>query len=489
MKLFLLIALPGCAQLFGLDTTTGGTDATSATTAHFAMTIEDIGATLVDTPDDPAVTKDTVAFLVPSADGSTYTTVPSTLASAGNWDGAVATGNPLIDFTLTGHRHIWAVPSRDVKLTSAVLGHPNPVAPPDASTFTLSIAAPSNVGNIGETLTFMTVGAWSAQGIAEPAMPSATLDVTVPYTAASAIGGPLAKVTPTDVVLVYRNRPQGVTSLDAPLDGVFQTSVDQTGADTLSGSLADTALDKTVTATITPMALATRYTAVRPAVSGIALGWSLTAAPGSARGVINGPTLDTLGIALTDTQITAAYGNPFSSLNWKDTLFYNSYESRVITLPDSTTISVNAGLESIVAPATGLTLDMPAGLPQSISMLTTTGMTPLSTDGAMVTLDRTKYVTFSMLNDRAASTFVQIALYDLTSDGTTATQTLVIDALAVDPTQLVLPPDVFIANHTYVVEAITHQGGWPNAATGDFSTQALPFYIGYAYSGTFTVMN
>jgi hypothetical protein len=484
MKLLLAIALPGCAQLFGLDTTTGGADAPSATSAHFAMTIESVGATLVDAPDDPAVTQDTVAFLVPSADGSTYTTVPSTLTAAGNWDGAIPVGNPLIDFTLTGHRHIWAVPSRDVKLTTVVLGHPNPVAPPDSSMFTLSITAPSNVGTAGESLTFMTVGAWSAQGIPEPAMATPTLAATIAYTAPTAIGGPLEKVTPTDAVLVYRNRPQSITSVGAPLDGVFQTSVDQTGTDTLTGTLADTAVDKTVGATITPMALATRYTAVRPAVSSMAIGWLINAAPGYARGVINGPTLNTLGIAISDTQISAAYGNPFSSLNWKETLFYNSYESRT-AMVGGAPLALNAGLETIVAPSTTLTLDMPAGLPQSISIADH----PLATDNDTITIDRSKYVHFTMVNDRDNSTFLQIALYDLTSDGVTVTQTLVIDALAIDPTQLVLPPDAFVMGHTYVVEALTHQSGWPNAATGDFSTQALPFYIGYAYSGTFTVMN
>ena len=64
---------------------------------------------------------------------------------------------------------------------------------------------------------------------------------------------------------------------------------------------------------------------------------------------------------------------------------------------------------------------------------------------------------------------------------------LVIDATAVDPAALVFPPDVFVVGHTYFIEAITHQGGWPNAATGDFQTQAPPFYVGYNYSGVFTV--
>jgi hypothetical protein len=105
-----------------------------------------------------------------------------------------------------------------------------------------------------------------------------------------------------------------------------------------------------------------------------------------------------------------------------------------------------------------------------------------------VTIDPSTYARITMVNDRTTSTFVQAAVFEITTpDATTVKSTLVIDALAIDPTALVVPADVFVAGHTYVIQAITHQGGWPMAATGDFETQAPPYYIGYSYSGVFTV--
>ena len=198
-KLLWLLALPGCAQLFGLDDTTGTVVDAQGPGVHFAIQLEQIGATIVDTPDDPAVTHDTVAFLVP--DGSTlgYQTVPATLSAPGAWSGDISTGNPLVDFTIDGNRHIWVVPTRDLKITNAGLGHPNPVAPPDSSVFNLSIAVNGGLAGAGtEILSFLTVGAWSQQGIPDPAMAAPSIDGQLMYTAATAFGGPLAKITPTD---------------------------------------------------------------------------------------------------------------------------------------------------------------------------------------------------------------------------------------------------------------------------------------------------
>jgi hypothetical protein len=480
MRLLWLLALPGCAQLFGLDNTTGTVVDAPGPGVHVAIQLEQIGATIVDTPDDPAVTHDTVAFLVPN--GATYQTVPATLSAPGSWTGDIATGNPLVDFTIDGERHIWIVPTRDLGITSAVLGHPNPVAPPDGSVFNLSVTVPAGL-NGTELLSFLTVGAWSQQAIPAAMMGAGSIDGQLMYTAATAVGGPLAKITPTDAVLVMRRQVSAVDGT-SPLDGVFQTSIDQTGTDALTGTLSDIAVDKTLSSQITPTALATRYTAVRPAVGTLALGWECVAAPGYQRGIVDGPLLNTNGIVATATMLTGVYGNPFASLGWQELLFYNSLESRTVTLPSGQTFGLDAGLETIVQPAPGQTFDMPAGLPQTISLADV----PLTSDNMAVSVDPSKYVHITMVNDRTTNTFVQAALFEvLTPDAMTLTTKLVIDATAVDPTALVLPPDVFVVGHTYFIEAITHQGGFPNAATGDFQTQAPPFYVGYNYSGVFTV--
>ncbi len=480
----LVVALSGCAQLFGLDETSGPAGDASGTSAHVTITHESIGATVIDSPVDAAVTHDTVTFLVPDAAAAQgYRRIPGTVGAQGTWTGEVAGEIPLVDFTVDGDRHLWIFPSQDLEVVSPRLEHPNPQPAPTGATLTLAVGVPGGIGGGGaESFTLYTVGAWSMQGLVDPAM-ATSLTQVVSYDASTPIGPPaLAKLVPADAVLVLRRRAQVGGSV--PLDGVFQTSLDQTGADTLTGTLTTTAVDQMVSAQIDPNALATRYTAVRPAVGGLAMGWACVASPGFQRGNVAGPTLNDGGIAITDTSIQAPYGNPFSSLGWTELLFYNTYETRTVALPGGQMLGLSAGLQSIVPPGTGLALDLPAGLPQAISL----GTTPLATDNMMVTIDPTAYVPVSMIADRTANTFVQIAVFEITTpDATTVKTAQVIEVASNDPGKLVLPPDVFVVGHTYVLEAITRQGGWAHVATGDLATTAPPFHIGYSYSGVFTV--
>ena len=62
-----------------------------------------------------------------------------------------------------------------------------------------------------------------------------------------------------------------------------------------------------------------------------------------------------------------------------------------------------------------------------------------------------------------------------------------IQLASTDPTVLVLPPGVLVTGHSYFFRAATHQGGYPNIATGDLATTAPPFHIGYNDSAVFTV--
>jgi hypothetical protein len=365
MKVLYAFALTGCAQLFGLDTTTAPPDASYAASVHAEIVLELIGTTSIDTLDDPAVTHDQVAFIVNDATG--YHSVPAIAGTAGAWSAPIADGNPIVDYTIAGQRHLAIVPARDFKLTYLTLGHPNPQPPPDGSVLDLAITVTSGLAGGGaEALSLMTVGAWSQQAIPDPPMPTSALGGELMYTPNTAVGGPLAKITPADTVVVFRRRV--VPGNGTPLDGTFQTTLDQTGTDTLTGSLDDTPVDKMINVTIAPNVLATRYTAVRPAVGTLAMGWSCLAAPGARRGVVAGPTLNDGGIAISDTSIVSAYGNPFAALGWSELLFYNTYESRTVMLPGGQAIGFDAGLQSIVQPSAGLVLDMPAGLPESISL-------------------------------------------------------------------------------------------------------------------------
>jgi hypothetical protein len=479
MKLVVCVALTalplGCAQIFGLDTTSSPNIDAPGPGAHVAITHESIGATVVDAP----ATGATVSFLVSDGAGG-YRSVPATAAAPGQWDGDIATGNPLVDFKVDGARYLWSFPTRDLHVVSAALEHPDPMPAPMPATLTLNVGVATTAGS--ESFTLYTVGAWSAQGLADPPM-VATLTQVVDYAMSTPIGGPLYKLTAADDVLIVRRRPAGIGMQGVPLDGVFQTSLAQTGDDTLAGTLDDTAVDKTVDASFMPSLLATRYTAVRPAVGGLAMGLAVVAAPGFSRGNVNGPTLDDIGIAMTDTSVHLPYGNPFASLGWSELVYFNSYEARTVMI-GMTPMARYAGEQSFVAPGPNLVFDWPAGLPETISLAST----PLTTDNMTVMVDPTAYLAVTLVNDKATNTFVSVDLYEVKSDTTgTVTTPFVIELASTDPTALVLPPGVLVAGHTYFFRAVTHQGGYPNIARGDLATAAPPFHIGYNDSGVFTV--
>ncbi|HEY6037817.1 MAG TPA: hypothetical protein VIV58_26230 [Kofleriaceae bacterium] len=475
MKHLWLLSLAGCAQIFGLDTTSSPNVDAPGPGAHVTITHESIGATVIDAP----ATGATVSFLVSNGAGG-YTTVPATTSTAGQWEADIPAGNPIVDFKVDGARYLYAFPTRDLHVVSAALEHPDPMPAPMPATLTLNVGVAATAG--AESFTLYTVGAWSSQGLADPAMVT-TLTQAVDYTMSTPIGGPLAKLTPGDAVLVYRRRSAGIGTVGYPLDGVFQTSLAQTGDDTLTGTLNDTAVDKTLDATLMPSVLATRFTAVRPAVGGLAMGVAVIAAPGFARGNVNGPTLNDLGIAMTDTAIHLPYGNPFASLGWKELAYFNSYESRTVMI-GTTPMTRYAGEQSFVAPGSGLVFDWPAGLPETISLAST----PLTTDNMMVTVDPAAYLPVALVNDKPANTFVSVDLFEVVTDTMGAVTTpFVIELASPDPSALVLPPGVLVAGHTYFFRAVTHQGGFPNLATGDLATSAPPFHLGYNDSGVFTV--
>ena len=472
MKHLYLLFLAGCAQIFGLDTTSSPNIDAAGPGAHVTITHESIGATVIDAP----ATGATVSFLVSNGSGG-YTTVPATTSTAGQWSGDIPTGNPIVDFKVDGARYVYAFPTRDLHVVSAALEHPDPMPAPMPATLTLNVGVAATTGV--ESFTLYTVGAWSSQPLAAPAMVT-TLTQAVDYTMSTPIGGPLDKLTPADAVLVYRRRPGTAGN---PLDGVFQTSLAQTGDDTLTGTLNDTAVDKTLDATLMPSVLATRFTAVRPAVSGLAMGVAVIASPGFARGNVNGPTLNDLGLAMTDTAIQLPYGNPFASLGWKELVYFNSYESRTVMI-GMTPLTLYAGEQSFVAPGGSVVFDWPAGLPETISLANR----PLATDNTTVMVDPATYLPVTLVNDKPANTFVSVDLYEVVTDAMGAVTTpFVIELAASDPNALVLPPGVLVAGHTYFFRAITHQGGFPNIAAGDLATSAPPFHIGYNDSGVFTV--
>jgi hypothetical protein len=268
------------------------------------------------------------------------------------------------------------------------------------------------------------------------------------------------------------------------LTGVFDApAFDQTDAtDPVTGTLANVVHDQTLSASVDPARLPTRFDAVRPGVAGLATSWQLTAAPGHGLGLTEGPRLQAAAVAATDTTINATYGNPFQARGWSALVRYASSATRSY-MAASGPITLSAGLATIAEAGTAHDFtQIPAGLPQTISI----GLTRLTADGMQVAIDPSTSAVVSYIADIQTNTLGRAVVSELLDGGGATTTQVILDALSLDST-FHLPPGLLQPGHTYVIRIYCIQGGYPNAATGDLQTLTLPYSVGYADSGVFTV--
>ena len=479
MKWLALVGLAGCAQLFGIDPTTGANDAPPMTAGAVAEVQRvSVGATVLTAPEDLTLGSDTLEFLVPDAAGTGgYDHVAATQGPTGTWTAPIAAGNPLVDFTLNGARHIWAFPTRDLKIGDVRLEHPDATPADPASSLAVSVSLPTAVA-AGESFEILEVGPWL----------SAALDATDPLsqvvmtTSMTQLSGAtsLAALTPADKIFALRYLS------GAALTGVFEADgfAETAGANTVSGTMAAVTGDQSFGATIDPTTQATRFAAVRPAVGTPLFSWSVFASPGAMQGTTTGPLLASGAVAMADTAIAAMYSGAFASFGWSPLFDYAASESRSVTV-NGLTLELSTSSTSLVIPdASNPTLDLPGAIAQTISLDTT----PLSTDNTTVTIDRTMPATIQIVVDRPGSIMTRATLYQVVpNDVTTATLSYVLDVLSNDPTTLAIPSDALVAGMTYTIAITCYAAGYTGAATGDLQTTSPPFHYATTYSGVFTV--
>jgi hypothetical protein len=469
--LLAVLPLAGCAQLFGIENTTGGG---SGSAASLSVQRVSIGAAITTAPQD--LSMDTASFLVGDATG--LVEEPAMSTDPGTWTANVM-GTPSVLFTLPdlpmGAQHLFALGSRTMKASLYAFEHPSPAAPGASSALALNVTIPAYNG---ERLEVLAIGAWmqhTLQGAEIPAAMATAITATVPYSMFNpAAGNTPTRISAADVVLVLRYT-------GATLAGVLQaTPFDQTdGTDNIGGNMTAVTADKTVSIPL-PTDLAARYAAVRPAVGTPSQVWFVNAAPGASVAINNGVSLISGSPATTDTMITGMYGNPFESLGWPAVFTYGTSASRSYTL-NGVAIPLAASLSTEVD-AAATSAPLAAGLPTTILI----GNTMLSTDGQMVTVDQTTPVAISFLSDNPTNTLYTATIYELVMNGTAYDRRLVIAASSTSSSFL-FPAATLQTGHTYVITAGCVQGGFPNAATGDVQTTSLPISHGALDSAVFTV--
>lgn len=493
-----LVASAGCAQVLGLDETSG-LDA-NADLASLQIQRVSLGATVVRSPQD--LSSQAAVFLQDNGAGG-FVAVPGTLGGdALDTFTADVPGTPPVAFTLPDTsidtkitNRLWALPARQQRGLLVVSEHPG--ATPPVATSQLGVMATLPSAYVAsESFYVQAVGAWSQfplgpTNLPAPATGATAITTTIPYdTFTPMTASPIARITSADVVLLLRYAGNRLT-------GVLQAQFDQTdGTDPLSGTMAAVPATEPLTATLAPATFSTRFSAVRPAVSGLGLTWRITAAPGWSIASDQGVVLHDGTLTPMDTMVSEMFSNPFESLDWRSVFTFSALSTRTHMFTQGTTtvpVSLEARLRTLaaVAPATPIPVDMPCGLPTTIRA----NLVMLATDGMTLPVAPDAPVSVEVLVDRPSNTLYQMIVVELgiSTTGTTSgvTRKTVLELLTTSgPTgsaTFTIPPGVLAVGTSYYVKVRAFQGGFTEAASGDLQTVSLPFSVGSFDSAVFTV--
>lgn len=486
------LALAGCAQIFGIQQTSGpSADAPPGVpTATLEVTRLSVGATVVTAPQD--VTGLMASFEVPdTTDPSGLREIAATQSATDTWSAAFPDANPEVLYTLPDYPT--PVPrlmsfGRAVKVLYGVLEHPSPQPAPDGATISVNVALPSAYQPASEGLQVYTVGVWTdhvLSGAELPAQGATQVTASWPFTTASVAslsGRPLEKLTTSDQPLVLRYAGNLLTG------ALIATPFDQSGANTITGTMAQVNADQTLSIMLQPSLVAPRYAQVRPAVANLGMAWYVDAAPAGQYGSNSGPQLAAAGVAQTDPpQVTAMYGNPFAALGWQPLVTWSTNESRAYT-PAGSMIGATlySGMYQLGAATPGASFTLPAGLPVTIRL----AQTPLISDGTMVTLDPNQAVdvSFDVEPGHLDNTLYQANVYALVPNAAnTALQYQGVLYMAGTTPHFLAPRALFKAGQLYTIRAVSVEGGYPALPSGDLTQRSLPISVSYLDSGAFEV--
>jgi hypothetical protein len=519
------VAAIGCAQLAGIENTVGPGDS-------IAVTRLSIGSTPVQAPVDPA--EILAKYFVASSSSSGYDQVSAVPdPSHDRLTTQLRTPAP-VEFTLKGDAtplpRLFAFPGPALSVLDfspnpatfatdsarfgntlyGVLEHPGRQDAPMGATFAVKAALDAPVA-AGQLFQVYVIGAWLQRGFSTTEVPVGAAELAPPafsFTTADSVSGrpQVDQITADDTFLILRYTGPVLTGV---AEAMPVTQSDMAGAQTTPtfqlpmAFVAPGMLSPTFSATVMPGVIAERYKTVRPGVAAppqVQITWSLVAAPGYAVASNAGPVLLSGTVAMADTGVNVSYENPFATRGWNTIFTLATSVSRAYTAPMgpmgmSISVTLFAGMLQFLAPpassGTPVPLDLPAGLPQVITI----GSTVLATDNAFIKQQQVQFFNVSFTVDTPSSAADQgprsynLQLFDLVFNPTAMSvdRVLVFAAAGKDPA-FALPPELFQVGHTYTLRALSTLGGSPGTEQGDLLHPQLPLAQAYLDSGTFTVM-
>jgi len=479
-----LAATTGCAQLAGIDETSGlvPPDRVSLQVSRLS-----VGATVMITAQD--LSANTASFLVPDdsvAEG--FTRVPAELTDVDLWTAEIPTGMPVVQFDLpdvsVAQQRMLQLPSRNLLARHPVYEHLSPMPAPMGATLSVSATLPTPYGT-GQSFQFFSVGTWNSRGFSAAELPLVDMGevalgpITFPWASTSKITArPHEKITAADAVLMLRYTGNA-------LSGVMEAApFEQSASDTVMGVMTAVPAAQMLTARISPSTVAARYSPLRPAMGVPTMSWNLAAAPGVDHGLTNGPVLNSAAVAAAAPgMLTVPYGNPFIAKGWRTVFLWATTATRTyVPVGQMLPITLRAELFTYTEPTDGVEMTLPSGLPELIAI---DGL-PLSTDGLEIPKP-TRTVTVSFIA-AGTNTSYNVQLFELVPNmGNTALEYKPVIVAYGLTKELTLPPEVFVPGKYYTLRAVAQAGGYVNAMEGDFATRTLPISTGYHDSGVFTV--
>jgi len=476
------VVCAGCAQVLGIDNTSAGSAAPTLKVERVS-----VGASVSSSPLDLSLLGPPVFLVDDATQPCGMRLAQGTQLAPDTWTPGDVSGSPSVVYTAPDlpnpFMHQVAFASRAQRAQFWAYEHPNP-QPAPASMMALNVSLPTAYAAT-ETFFVDAIGAWTRHQLSATELPMVggmSIASTVAYAsfAPSTPSAP-ARISAADVVLIERYS-------GATLTGVYQVpAFDQSDAlDSITGAINPITADQSIAAAVDPAALATRYQALRPAVTGLGMSWAVYATAGYAVGTFPGVRLSSGPVAMTDTAISAMYPMPFSSLQWRPVMTFVTSESRTYML-GGVPATLTALAYEIADPTTATTLDLPAGMPLDVAITQNAATTHLTTDGTTVNLNLSTAAEVDLVTDRMANTYYTLEIDELDSNGTTVTRKPVV-AIAGPSTHFELPPWFFASGKTYTINAGASVGGYPDAATGDLVTFSLPVSVSQADTAVFTVV-
>lgn len=482
--------LAACAQLAGIDDTSGsGMDATGA---HVSLQLEQvsIGATVERSP--AVLTGPAGDYLVPDPMaelGTRAVRATVTGVAMDTYTADLVTPTPIrLMLPSLAQPVIIDLPTPMIHAFYAIYEHRNPMPAP--ANATIAVAATSDVPQSisgGSTFQFYSVGTWAHHGVPPPAMDTTALSMgPVPWSSfVTPTGEPASDaLTPADPVFLLRY--EGATL--AAIDEVMPFA--QTAAVTMGGTLVPVPVDQRLDATVDAPAAAARFASVIPAVPVPTASYGVTAAPGASFANQIGPQLtggplSIAGIPGAPGPIGAMYGNPFAARSWRPVVTVTMVSNRTARVPAfAADVTLPTLVQQVAEAGPGLVIDLPAPLPITIAI----DGTVLASDSLSIAKP-TAPVAVTIATEPGAVTLYALDLIELTQPAISMAieQRATLTMYATSP-MMSVPAQYFEAGKHYVIRATTIAGSFPSIATGELTEHTLPLSLALHTSGVFEVM-